>query len=376
MKNIYAISALALILACAASIDLMAQKPNRSTFEIELVGKNYDSLSLAIYREFAAPIRMPSVLQDNKVWQFNLPDSLYETTSYMRLIMPNTDEKTSHFIQLDLLKAEGDTIKLGQFNLTPDQKYTANYYSTDSLINDPFFRKECVIFDKFLVSESKPTDFTLRATQLNIDKEDEMNYSLAFSEYLSHVINNPNSQYLLNELKEKFEDFEKEHASLAYSNFTETMRNSLNGKIIKNYLEATHFEDMQLTNPTNQQKEFIIQNSEKFNLVVFSASWCGPCHAQLPLLKELYAKQSEKLDIIYISIDEEATQKGWTDYMIKEQVPWRSLLAKDMTTEVRNRYYVKWIPYSILVYPNGEKQVVDIRKDADREILYNLENKM
>lgn len=374
MKNIYIISAL--ILVSAASIDLMAQKPNRSIFEIELVGKNYDSLSLAIYREFADPVRMPGVLQDNKIWQFNLPDSLYETTSYMRLIMPNTDDKTSHFIQLDLLKAEGDTIKLGQFNLTPDQKYTANYYSTDSLINDPFFRKKCVIFDKFLVSESKPTDFTLRATQLNIDKEDEMNYSLAFSEYLSHVINNPNSQYLLNELKEKFEDFEKEHASLAYSNFTETMRNSLNGKIIKNYLEATHFEDMQLTNPTNQQKEFIIQNSEKFNLVVFSASWCGPCHAQLPLLKELYAKQSEKLDIIYISIDEEATQKGWTDYMIKEQVSWRSLLAKDMTTEVRNRYYVKWIPYSILVYPNGEKQVVDIRKDADREILYNLENKM
>lgn len=292
----------------------------------------------------------------------------------MRLIMPNTDEKTSHFIQLDLLKAEGDTIKLGQFNLTPDVKYTANYYSTDSLINDPFFRKERVIFDKFLISESKPTDFTLRATQLNIDKEDQMNYSIAFSEYLSRVINNPNSQYLLNELKEKFEDFEKEHASLAYSNFTETMKNSLNGKIVEKYLEANRFEDMQLINPINQQKEFIIQNSEKFNLVVFSASWCGPCHAQLPLLKELYEKQSEKLDIIYISIDEEATLKGWTDYMIDEQVPWRSLLAKDMITEVRNRYYVKWIPYSILVYPNGEKQVVDIRKDADREILYNLKN--
>lgn len=374
MKNIYIISALALILASATSIDLMAQKPNRSIFEIELVGKNYDSLSLAIYREFADPVRMPGVLQDNKIWQFNLPDSLYEATAYMRLIMPNTDEKTSHFIQLDLLKAEGDTIKLGQFNLTPDVKYTANYYSTDSLINDPFFRKERVIFDKFLISESKPTDFTLRATQLNIDKEDQMNYSIAFSEYLSHVINNPNSQYLLNELKEKFEDFEKEHASLAYSNFTETMKNSLNGKIVEKYLEANRFEDMQLINPINQQKEFIIQNSEKFNLVVFSASWCGPCHAQLPLLKELYEKQSEKLDIIYISIDEEATLKGWTDYMIDEQVPWRSLLAKDMITEVRNRYYVKWIPYSILVYPNGEKQVVDIRKDADREILYNLKN--
>ncbi len=374
MKNIYIISALALIVANAVPIDLMAQKPNRSIFEIELVGKNFDSLSLAIYREFADPERMSGLLQNNKTWQFNLPDSLYEATAYMRLIMPKTDEKTSHFIQLDLLKAEGDTIKLGQFNLTPDVKYIANYYSTDSLINDPFFRKERVIFDKFLVSESKPTDFTLRATQLNIDKEDEMNYSLAFSEYLSRVINNPNSHYLLNELKEKFEDFEKEHASLAYSNFTETMKNSLNGKIVKNYLEANRFEDMQLTNPINQQKEFIIQNSEKFNLVVFSASWCGPCHAQLPLLKELYEKQSEKLDIIYISIDEEATEKGWTDYMIEEQVPWRSLLAKDMITEVRNRYYVKWIPYSILVSPNGEKQVVDIRKDADREILYNLKN--
>lgn len=77
MKNICIISALTLILASAVPIDLMAQKPNRSIFEIELVGKKYDSLSLAIYREFADPVRMPGILQDNKTWQFNLPDSLY-----------------------------------------------------------------------------------------------------------------------------------------------------------------------------------------------------------------------------------------------------------------------------------------------------------
>jgi hypothetical protein len=64
--------------------------------------------------------------------------------------------------------------------------------------------------------------------------------------------------------------------------------------------------------------------------------------------------------------------------MKEEDIPWRSLSAADSLAVIKELFprLKGGIPCNILVFPSGEFEILDIRKQMDNKRLYDLVAKM
>ncbi|MCY3627592.1 MAG: TlpA disulfide reductase family protein [Gammaproteobacteria bacterium] len=89
-------------------------------------------------------------------------------------------------------------------------------------------------------------------------------------------------------------------------------------------------------------------------LIDFWASWCGPCVAVFPDLKELYSSyHDDGFEIISISLD--STNEIWEEASGEHELPWLDLgdIAEAGEGLVANSYGVISIPKSFLVDQHG-----------------------
>jgi peroxiredoxin len=85
-------------------------------------------------------------------------------------------------------------------------------------------------------------------------------------------------------------------------------------------------------------------------LLVFTATWCPHCRAEIPHLKEIYSKYYAKgLEIIYIDIQE--SREKVSSFMTKHNIPFKTLLDKD--GKVAYRFGVRGIPTKFLIGKDG-----------------------
>lgn len=94
----------------------------------------------------------------------------------------------------------------------------------------------------------------------------------------------------------------------------------------------------------------------QYVLIDFWASWCMPCRAEIPHLKELYAKyHSGGLEIISVSAD--AHPEAWKRAIQQERMPWKQVLdtysGKGNFSDVTGAYGIESIPYTVLVDKEG-----------------------
>ena len=60
----------------------------------------------------------------------------------------------------------------------------------------------------------------------------------------------------------------------------------------------------------------VLVDSSKHNLIVFWASWCGPCRMEIPQIKKLYESKGEDLNVVSISVDKD--RNAWKKAVQKE----------------------------------------------------------
>lgn len=110
----------------------------------------------------------------------------------------------------------------------------------------------------------------------------------------------------------------------------------------------------------------------KVMLLDFWATWCGPCRAEIPNLKEYYKELHKKgFDIIGISLDYK--EDKLQEYIKKEQLPWNiAYSGKGWEDETAGAFGVKSIPSYWLIDKKGNLRHFGLREEALKKAIREL----
>ena len=162
--------------------------------------------------------------------------------------------------------------------------------------------------------------------------------------------------------------FYKNDASLeemesVYETFTPTVQKSFLCKPLAEEITA-----LKATSPGAQAPDFTLKDREgkdvtmsslrgSYLIIDFWASWCGPCRAGMPAMKELYARYHDKgLEILGVSDDSDHDK--WTAALDEDQLPWINVVdefpSKSRSARVISSYGVHYIPSYFLLDRDGK----------------------
>lgn len=96
------------------------------------------------------------------------------------------------------------------------------------------------------------------------------------------------------------------------------------------------------------------QYAGKLVLLDFWATWCPPCWAEIPVIKEVYKKYHKQgFEVIGIALDEDPEDVA--KFVKKHEAPWRQVLdTVSYKSKFSNKYGIVAIPTAILVAPDGK----------------------
>lgn len=164
-----------------------------------------------------------------------------------------------------------------------------------------------------------------------------------------------------------------------YNKLGPEVKKSYSGKQLTeklNYFEnsrigspAPNFKVIDLNSNMLQLRSF---KNNKYVLLDFWASWCGPCREDFPFLKEMYSKYKDKgFEIISVTKDEKLDL--WRATVQKENIEkWKHFSIKENKSTIEDTYAVTAIPVKILIDKDGN--IIGRWIGSSAEIKAEIEN--
>lgn len=241
-------------------------------------------------------------------------------------------------------------------NTTEKQK---NYKKLDSIreFNRSYFVKMNATSDNSLkIQYQKSLDSLDQLLAQGIKKNMQLD--------LEFIKKNPSSfiaaDLLYNILTEEDEQIQYDTIKKSYNKLSPEVKKSYDGKQLaekliyfKNSSIGSLAPDFKGNDVNSNFLQLSSFRNNKYVLLDFWASWCGPCREDFPFLKEMYSRYKDKgFEIIGVTRDEKLDL--WRNTIQKENVEkWKHFSIKENKSTIEDTYVVTAIPVKILIDKDG-----------------------
>lgn len=228
-----------------------------------------------------------------------------------------------------------------------------------------FIKNENILINADSKTSGFPVRFKGKTLRVDYDgsQESDIFFEISSKKITPKIVKSNNESFaVLYQLFWQKESKSSEELSLLMGLFSDKIKITEPYKILKKYLDQKNnlskigYKKSFLWNDINGNKfnyDDVIKD-KKYVLLVFWASWCAPCIAEIPELKKFNLKFKDKVALVSLSIDSDYDK--WKAAVEKEKIDWHNLsdLPKNKLA-IKSEYNISAIPTLVLLDTEGKE---------------------